>query len=388
MQSESDIEICTRLEDASGAFYGAVIPPLYGNSLFVFPTVEEYIQARKEEHRHYVYWRGTNPTVEIAERKLAALERGESCKLFASGMAALTAALLGSLRAGDHVVCICHVYEETKKLLHYLNKFGISYTMTSSVSLPDIEAAARPETKLVLLESPTSFTFRLVDLEGVVRLAKDRGFKTIIDNTWATPLYQKPLPAGIDLAVHSVSKYLGGHSDLVGGAVIGSSRELESLFYQEYLLLGAALAPYEAGQLLKGLRTLPLRMEAHRRNALEVAEFLERHPAVARVNHPGLPSHPDYKLALKQMSGTTGLFSFELNEASFETVARVINRLQRFQIGVSWGSFESLVLSPNEGTNEEQLLSEGISPGLIRLSIGLEDTEALIRDLDQALSGA
>lgn len=384
-QRARDRAILTHLGDEYERFQGAVVPPIYENTLFVFPTFEEFVKAHKEERKHYVYWRGTNPTVEIVEKKLAALEGGESCKCFASGMAAIMAAILSQVKAGDHVVCVSHIYEETKKLLDYLLKFGITYSIAASVAMEDIRSALRPETKVIFMESPTTLTLRLVDLKAVATLARERGIKTVIDNTWATPLFQKPLQLGIDLAVHSCSKYLGGHSDLVAGAVVGSNRDLEALFYAEYQLFGAALAPFEARMLLKGMRTLPLRLEAQQAAALEVARRLEAHPAVGRVHHPGLPSHPDHGLAQRQMTGTTGLFSFELKDASYEAVCRVINQLKLFRIGVSWGSFESLVLSPNEGTNEEQLRKEGISPGLIRISIGLEDPSELIRDLDQAL---
>jgi cystathionine beta-lyase len=381
-----DLRICTHLGDEYSRFHGAVVPPIYENTLFVFPTFEEYVKARSDEMKHYVYWRGTNPTVEIVERKLAALEGGESCKCMASGMAAIAAALLSQVRSGEHIVCVSHVYEESKKLLQYLEKFGVSYTVTSSTSIADIEAALRPQTRVIFMESPTSYTFQLVDLQAVSRLAKDRGIRTIIDNTWATPIFQKPLKLGIDMVVHSASKYLGGHSDLGGGAVIGSEEDLKSIFNNEYLLFGAAMAPFEARMLLKGLRTLPLRLKAQEQSALQVASFLEGHPEVSCVHYPGLESHPDNALARRQMSGTSGLLSFELRQANFEAVKSFINRLKLFQIGVSWGSFESLILSPNEGTNEEQLRSEGISPGLIRISIGLEDTRDLIRDLDEALN--
>ncbi len=203
----------------------------------------------------------------------------------------------------------------------------------------------------------------------------------------ATPFFQKPLTHGIDIVVHSASKYLGGHSDLLGGALITNKEIMNKVFSQEYLLFGGVMAPYEASLLLRGLRTLPIRMKAHQENAMQVAQFLNCHPAVAKVNYPGLPSHPDYKLGQEQLTGYSGLLSFELKTPTFDAIKRVINKLRLFQIGVSWGSFESLVLSPNIAKNTDKLIEQHINPGLIRLSIGLEEAAELIRDLEQALEG-
>jgi cystathionine beta-lyase len=384
-RSSMDRRICTHVGDEYGRFHGAVVPPVYQNAQFVFADYDTFTKSISREKENYVYWRGTNPTVEIAERKLAALEGGDSCKCFSSGMAAICAAIMASTENGSHVVCAGHIYPETKKLLHYLGKFGVTYTLVPSPAIHAVEAAIRKETSLIYTESPTTHTFRLVDLSAVSAIAKSRGIRTIVDNTWATPLFQKPLRHGIDIVVHSCSKYLGGHSDLVGGAVIASEAIINRMFYKEYLLLGAAMAPFEASSLIKGLRTLPLRMAEHNRSTLEVARFLESHPQVSRVNYPALKSHPDYELGRRQLTGYSGLMSFELKNASYEAVRDVINRLELFQIGVSWGSFESLVLSPNEGNNGELLAREDLSPGLIRLSIGMEDTTELIADLAAAL---
>lgn len=381
----SDEHIVTHLGDEYERFHGAVVPPIYQNSLFVFKDFDQLAEAMKDEQNSYLYWRGTNPTVQIVEQKIAALEKGEKCKLFASGMAAISSAILTFLKAGDHVVSISNIYGPTTKFFTYAEKFGITHTNTLQTDLNTIESLIQPNTKVIYLESPTTMTFKLVDLKAIADLAKQRGIKTIIDNTWATPIFQNPITLGIDIVVHSVSKYLGGHSDLVGGALITSKEIMDHLFYHEYQLLGGVMPPYEAWLLMRGLRTLPLRMKAHQESGLKIATFLEDHPAVKKVNYPGLKSSPDYELGTKQLKGYSGLLSFELANNSFESVRKVINQLKQFQIGVSWGGFESLVISPNYGYNTDQLLASGMNPGLIRLSVGLENVDELMEDLDAAL---
>jgi cystathionine beta-lyase/cystathionine gamma-synthase len=301
-------------------------------------------------------------------------------------MAAISAALLNSVKSGDHVLCISNIYMSTMNVLKYLKKFGIQHSIVYSTDIEKIGNAILQNTKVIYLECPTDTNFRLIDLKAIADLAKSKGIRTIMDNTWSTPLYQKPLTFGIDMVVHSVSKYLGGHSDIVGGALISSKEIMKKLFKDEYLLFGGVMAPQTASQLLRGLRSLPLRMKAHQENALKVAQFLEYHPRVSVVHYPALKTHPDYELGKKQLLGYAGLLSFELSEGTYDAVKTIINKLKVFQIGVSWGSFESLVMSPNYGYNEDSLKKEFVSPGLIRISVGLEDSEQLIDDLKQALS--
>ncbi|WP_234414169.1 trans-sulfuration enzyme family protein [Paenibacillus sp. CAA11] len=385
MINSKDWLTCLRFEDKDGRFHGSSVAPLFEAAPFFFNSYEEYAEAARAEASHYVYWRGTNPTVRIVESMLAELEGGEDCRCFASGMAAIHAALMCCLTTGDHAVLVGHVYETSVHLIQYLNKFQISYTQVEGTSVEQVERAIRNQTRAILLESPTSLTFELVDLKAVAEMARSSGIRTIVDNSWATPIFQKPLSYGVDIVVHSVSKYLGGHNDLVGGAVIASSDIMERIFYEEYLLLGAAMGPFEAWLLIRGLRTLPLRMNAHHEAGMKVAEYLSGHPSVAAVHHPGLISHPQYDLGRRQLSGYGGLFSFVLKESSYEAVCKVINRLKRFRIGVSWGAMESQVISPNIGTNEQQLKEQGIPLSLIRLAVGHEPPNWLIEDLEQAL---
>lgn len=384
-----DTDICLHRFEDTEQFKGAVIPPTYNNTLFVFDTFEELAGGDQQQENHFVYSRGKNPTVELVEKKLAALERGERCVCFSSGMAAVSAAILNSVRSGDHIVVVGHIYQTTLDLMNYLQKFHVSHTVVYSNDIEVVRQYIMPNTTLIFLESPTDLHFRVVDLKALTQLAKSEGIRTVIDNTWATPLFQKPLTFGIDIVVHSASKYLGGHSDVMGGAVISSNSIMKKLFSEEYLYMGGVLNPAEASKLLRGLRTLPIRMKVHQEHALKVAQFLESNEKVTKVHYPGLQSHPDYEMARKQMSGYSGLFSFEIASSSFKDVfkdvAKVIDRLKVFQIGVSWGSFESLAWSPNYGSNEEQLKSEHIHPGIIRLAVGQGNTDELIEDLDQAL---
>lgn len=383
---EEDRDICLHRFDENKLFNSAVVPPTYSNTLFVYPSFDMLAEADSHQHDYYVYSRGMNPTVDIVEKKLAALERGEQCKCFSSGMAAVSAALFNSVKSGDHIAVFGNIYKSTLKLLEYLRKFQVEHTVVYSVAVEDLKQAIQPNTTLIFLESPTDLRLRLIDLQAVANLAKSLHIRTIIDNTWATPLFQKPLTFGFDVVVHSASKYLSGHSDVMGGAVVTSASIMETLFSEEYLLQGGIMVPDEAIKLLRGLRTLPLRMKVHEQNAGKVAEFLEHHPKITKVNYPGLPSHPDFQLGKKQMTGYTGLLSFEIAESSFNEVAEIINKVKVFQIGVSWGSFESLIWSPNYGTNIEKLQKEQLHPGLIRLAVGQGDSDELIADLAQALT--
>ncbi|MFP7493926.1 aminotransferase class I/II-fold pyridoxal phosphate-dependent enzyme [Terribacillus saccharophilus] len=382
---EKDIEICMHEGEEPEKYLGAVIPPTFHNTLFVYPTFEELGKAVSKEQDHYVYTRGTNPTVHIAEKKLARLERGEACKCFSSGMAAISAALMNSLKSGDHVLCVSNVYFSTMDLLNYMEKFNVTHSVVYATDTESIQRAIRPNTKVIYFESPTDHNFRLIDLQALAAFAKARDIRTIMDNTWATPLFQKPLTHGIDIVIHSTSKYLGGHSDLMGGAVISSKQIMSKLFTDEFIMLGGIMSPHEASQLIRSLRTLPIRMKRHEENAMEIAHFLSSHPAVRTVRFPGLASHPDYELGRKQLSGYSGLLSFELKKASYDAVRKVIDRTRVFQTGVSWGSFESLITSPNFGYNEVDLKKEHTSPGLIRLSIGQGDVNEMMKDLQQAL---
>lgn len=356
---------------------GAVVTPIYQNSLFTFATYEDYDHARDSQEDIPIYSRGHNPTVQQLEQRLAAMQGGEKAKCFASGMAAVSAVIMAHVQSGDHVVCVDQAYGPTKELLgEFLSRFGVETTFADGSSLEAIEAAVRPNTKLLYLESPTTMLFQLQDLQACASLAKSIGAVTVIDNTWATPVFQNPLAYGIDFVLHSVSKYIGGHSDIVGGVLIGTAEGINRIDAKEYLLLGGLMTPHTASLAMRGLRTLPLRVEKLQQSGLAVAGCVERLPFVTRVNHPGLPSHPQHELGKRQMSGWSSLFSFE-TDRSLEEMKAWASRLRYFRIGVSWGGHESLV-------TVNPLQSGDKTKSIIRLYIGLENPEALIKDIEQA----
>jgi len=381
---------CIHYADEPERFLGAVTPPIFQNSLFVYPTFKKFSKALEKQAQNYVYMRGNNPTIEIAEKKIAKLEKGESAKCFGSGMAAITSTILSFIKAGDHIVSVRNVYGPCYEFLSsYITRFNIETSFISGFSTEELREAIRRSTKIIYLESPTTFTFQLQNLSEIAKLAKQRRIVTIVDNSWATPYFQNPLEMGIDIVIHSCSKYLGGHSDVVAGVVVGKKDFIEQIFQSEFPLLGGILHPFDAWLLIRGLRTLPLRMERHFNNALKIANFLESHPKVLKVNYPLLPSQSQYQLAKKQLRGGSGLLSFELKTDNIKEIEKLVNSLKIFRLGVSWGGYESLVLpvaALRKDEKTEKIQKElGLSPYLIRLSVGLEDAKDLIFDLEQAL---
>ncbi len=371
---------------------GAVVPPIFQNSLFTFDSWESIDDAFNDRANSFIYTRGNNPTVKLVEEKLATIAQGEKAKLFPSGMGAISAAILSFVKQGSHIVAVKNIYGPANNLiLSYLKpKFGIEVTFVDGSSVADFENAIEDNTDLIYLESPSSVIFALQDIEAVTHLAKSRNIGTIIDNTWATPVYQKPLTMGVDLEMHSCSKYIGGHSDVVGGVLIGSEERINDIFRQEFEWIGAKPAPFEAWLLLRSLRTLDIRLKQHQSSALEIASFLEQHPKIKKVYYPGLDSFPQKKLAQKQMTGFTGLMSFSLITTDLEEVKSFFNGLKLFQIGVSWGGHESLIYAPAisylKELSPEQFDGMGISVGDMRISVGLEDTDDLINDLELGLN--
>lgn len=371
--------------------HGAVVAPIYQNSLFTFENWDAIDKAFDNKADDFIYSRLMNPTVKIAEEKIAALCRGEKAKLCGSGIAAITSAILHCVRAGDHIITIKNIYGPTNNFISkYLkNKFDINVTYVDGRSVEDFEKAILPNTTLIYLESPASLTLELQDLRAVTTIAKKHGIKTVIDNTWASPIYQKPLTLGVDIEVHSASKYLGGHSDVVAGVIISNRKTMDDIITAEHELLGAKMAPFEGWLILRSLRTLTIRMKAIMENSRHVAEFLEQHPNVKHVNYPGLGSFPQYDLGQKQMSGYGGLMSFELETKDISEIKSFVNSLTLFKLGVSWGGHDSLVYAPVisylKELNPEQFEAMGINASLIRISVGLEHHIDLIEDLKKSL---
>jgi cystathionine beta-lyase/cystathionine gamma-synthase len=370
--------ICLRARNGEAA----VMPPIAQASLFRHPTMESLLEGLSLEHERFVYSRGSNPTVEILEKTLAALERGERCKCFASGMGAVSAVLFGLLKAGDHVLFVNDIYGPTLELAERLRDFGVSYDRTFSSDVGEIAGALRAETRLIYMESPGSMLFRLAPIAEICALAKSRGILTALDNSVSTPLLQKPLTLGVDLVVHTCSKYLGGHSDVMGGAVVGSADLIKTIFYKAYMLLGAAMAPFAAWLVLRGLMTLPARMQRHHADALTIASYLKSHARITKVYHPAFEA--DQTLMQRQMLGHSGLFSICVDVDNYGGVLQIANRLELFGKAVSWGGVESLVITGHK--SDPGRAHTRIPMNLLRLSIGLEGTDNLIADLERALS--
>ncbi|MDX2002748.1 MAG: aminotransferase class I/II-fold pyridoxal phosphate-dependent enzyme [Chitinophagales bacterium] len=368
-------------------YFQSIAPPLVQASNFCFANVETMRTAVPNEKENHFYTRGNNPTTDILCKKLAALEGAEDALVFASGVAAISAAVISQVKAGNHIICVDKPYSWATKLLkNILGRFGVSYTFVDGTQLQSFEAALQFNTRLVYLESPNTFTFELQDIEQVSQWAKSHGLVTILDNSYATPLYQPAIAMGVDIVVHSASKYYGGHSDMVAGVVCANKVIIESIFYSEFLNLGAIISPHDAWLMLRSLRTLPLRLERSNITTPKIVEYLATHPKVEKVIYPMHPSFPQHGLAQKQMKGAGGLFSILLKAGTFSEVDTFVNKLNRFLIACSWGGHESLVMPVCGLVQQADELHPKLPWNLIRFYIGLEEAEVLIADLEQALS--
>jgi cystathionine beta-lyase len=372
--------LCVHFGDERAAWQGAAAPPIYQTSTFVYPDAAAFAARRTPGSPHYDYTRVGNPTNALLEAKIARLEGADWCYGVSSGMAAISAAVNACVEAGAHVVAHAHSYGPTRAYLHHLRRLGVETTFVNVTDPRAILAAASEKTRLIYLESPTSGFMEIVEIEPIARAARQRGIATIFDNSWASPYFQRPLEMSVDLVVHSATKYINGHSDVVAGVVAGRGGPLHERVAAEIELAGATLDPFAGWLMTRGLRTLALRMEQHQRSGLALARMLVEHPAVLNVRHPGLPSHPQHALARRQMRGYAGLFSFALREQTREAAHRVLDRLRLFHMGVSWGGHESLAIG---GT----FFSTASEPKqwLIRVFAGLESTDDLVADMRQAL---
>ena len=374
--------------------YGALTTPVVQTSTYTFRDSAE-IRAFMEEKAagqrpaRDEYGRYSNPTQSAAESKLAALEGAERGLLFASGMAAITTTLAALLSAGDHLILIRDCYHRTREFaLSFLSRWGIETTLlpaAASTAASALAAAIRPETRLIFCETPTNPYLRIVDLAQVVEVARQRGALTVVDSTFATPLNLRPLALGVDLVVHSATKYLGGHNDLLAGVVAGPAALLARIEAARGVM-GSVSNPHDAYLLIRGLKTLALRVARQNENGQHVAEFLEGHPAVRRVHYPGLASHPDHALARQQMADFGGVVSFEI-EGDFEATADFIDRLRMPYIGPTLGGVESIVEQPAAlfSLDARQRREAGLRDNLVRYALGIEDADDLIADLAQAL---
>jgi len=379
--------ILNELGEDREQYYNAVAPPIIQTSNFKFNTVDDFRGALADEYQGNLYSRGFNPTIDILRKKLAALDGAEDALVFGSGIAAVTIPVLALLKTGDEVICVENPYSWTIKLFKdLLPKYGITTTFINGCNLNEYKNAITSKTKLIYLESPNTFSFDVQDLASVADIAKANGILTMIDNSYCTPLYQQPIAYGIDLVAQSATKYLGGHSDLMGGVVTGKRALLEKIFNNEYMNIGASMAPQNAWLLLRGLRTLPIRMEKISENAEKVIAYLESHPKVAQVLHPFSERNADLALAKKQMKKCGGLFSIVLAAADLHEIETFCNALKHFIMAVSWGGYESLVFPACAAISKADFDPTNKRHVLIRIYIGLEEPDYIIKDLEQALS--
>ncbi|MCY3721594.1 MAG: aminotransferase class I/II-fold pyridoxal phosphate-dependent enzyme [Candidatus Poribacteria bacterium] len=366
-----------------------LLPPIYQNSTFRFATAAECAEAFQDEESGYVYTRWGNPTQEVLEQKLAVLEAGEAALATASGMGAVSTALLTALAEGGHVVAMENLYSATFQILNEeLPRFGIETTFVDATDPTQIAHAIRGDTKVLYLESPTNPLLKLVDLQAAAEIAKAHGVISMIDNTFATPCGQQPITFGIDVVVHSMTKYMSGSGAVIAGAIIGQKEFIVRAKEGALRNFGAVISPFNAWLTLHGLTTLPLRFARHSENATRVAAFLEAHPAAAWVRHPSLPNHPQHELAKRQMDAFGGMITLEL-KGGRAAGEHLVDHLQLCSLAVSLGDVRTLICHPASTTHShvpaEIRRQTGITDGLVRISIGLEDTEDIIADLGQAL---
>jgi cystathionine beta-lyase/cystathionine gamma-synthase len=361
---------------------GAIMTPIFLTSTFV--------QEAPGVHKGYDYSRADNPTRQAHEKALAQIERGAKYALaYASGLAA-EQAIIQLLNPGDRILVCDDVYGGTGRLFRRLfAKYNLDFQFIDMANMDEVKKAATANTKLIWVESPTNPTMKVIDIQAMSAVAKSVGAKLVVDNTFASPVFQSPLLMGADIVMHSSTKYIGGHSDMIGGALMMTDKALHEQLKFVQFAAGAVPSPFESFMFLRSIKTLAVRMEQHAKNAQAVAEFLEKHPKAKRVYFPGLKSHPQHELAKKQMSGFSGMVSFDMN-GTYDDVVKFLKKLKVFCLAESLGGVESLVNHPEKMTHasvpEELRKKLGIGPTLLRLSVGIEDTADLIADLDQALS--
>lgn len=380
-------DILTHYGEDRKRYFSAVSPPIIQTSNFMFDSVEEFrMNILNEEHAH-VYTRGNNPTVEILCKKLAALEHTEKALVTSSGAAAIACAVTAHVSGGDHVVCVRKPYSWTHRLISdLLSRFGVTVTYVDGRNTQEIMDAIKDNTTLLYLESPNSHTFELQDLDACASLAKKQGITTVIDNSYASPYYQNPTDFGIDIIVHSGTKYINGHSDVVNGVICGSTESISRIFHGPYMTYGVNISPHDAWLIIRGMRTLQVRMERSSKTALQLIQFLKNHPKVERIIYPYLPDSPQYNLAKKQMRGCGGLFTAVFNADKKEDIIRFSQKLQRFLMAVSWGGHESLIM-PSVVFHDVPGKEDSPVPwNYIRFYIGLESYEYLKSDLESALA--
>jgi cystathionine beta-lyase/cystathionine gamma-synthase len=367
-------------------YFNAIAPPIIQTSNFKVGRVDELKGLFEDEYSGYLYSRGLNPTVDILRKKLAALDGAEESLVFNSGASAIFCGVLANVKAGDHIVAVDKPYTWAQRMFDViLPRFGVTTTYIDGTKIENFERAILPNTTLIYLESPNSWDFKLQDLRAVADLARSEDIVTMIDNSYCTPLYQRPIAMGIDIAMQTATKYIGGHSDTVGGVLSGTGKMMKKIFDSEFLNTGSGIQPFNAWLLIRGLRTMPARLERIGTTTRKVAAFLKSHPRVEGILFPLDESFPQYALARQQMQDACGLLSFYVHAGAREEIVRFCEALKHIMMAVSWGGHESLIMPKCASLAPEEFNPAVKEHRLLRLYTGLEDPDYLIRDIEQAM---
>lgn len=381
--------ILNELGEDRDQYFRAIAPPIMQTSNFAFKKVDELRKVFEDEFSNYLYSRGLNPTVDILRQKLAALDEAEDCLVFNSGASAIFASVFSNVQSGDHIVSVRSPYAWAQKMFdNVLPRFGISTTYVDGTQIESFERAILPNTKVIYLESPNSWEFVLQDLQAVAELAKAENITTICDNSYCTPLYQKPISLGIDMVLQSATKFIGGHSDVVAGVLSGTRQMMKKIFDSELLNMGNGITPFNAWLLIRGLRTLPIRLERITATTNKVVNYLKNHPQVEEVIFPFDPSFPQYNLARKQMTGACGLVTIVMKAEKMQQIVTFCESLRHILMAVSWGGHESLAIPRCASILPENFDAGNREHKMIRFYVGLEEPDYLIADFEQAFASS
>jgi cystathionine beta-lyase/cystathionine gamma-synthase len=377
--------IINELGEDRHLYFNAVAPPIIQTSNFRVNTVDELRDLFADEYSGYLYSRGLNPTADILRKKLAALDAAEDCLVFNSGASAIFASVLANVKAGDHIVSVDKPYTWAQRMFDViLPRFGVTTTYIDGTRIENFERAILPNTALIYLESPNSWDYKLQDLKAVAELARSENIVTVIDNSYCSPIYQRPIEYGIDMVMQTATKYIGGHSDTVGGVLCGTKAMMKKIFDSEFLNAGIGIQPFNAWLLIRGLRTMPARLERITATTRKVADYLKRHPRVESILFPFDETFPQYELARRQMQGACGLLSFYVRAKARDEIVTFCESLRHIMMAVSWGGHESLILPKCASLSAAEFDPNVKEHRMLRLYTGLEEPEYLIRDLEQA----
>jgi cystathionine beta-lyase/cystathionine gamma-synthase len=388
MDAKTVSYIINELGEERENYFNAVAPPIIQSSNFAFNKVDELRKAFEDEYTAFLYSRALNPTVRILSQKLGALDGAEDCLVVNSGAGAIFASVLANIKSGDHIISVDKPYTWAQKLFNnLLPRFNVTVTYVDGTKIENFENAIQYNTALIYLESPNSWNFALQDLEAVAKLAKSKNIVTICDNSYCTALYQSPIALGIDVAVQSATKYINGHSDVVAGVISGNKQMIQKIYYSEYMNMGISTTPFNAWLLIRGLRTLPVRLEKTSRSTKEVLNYLKNHEKVEEIIFPFDKDFPQYDLAKKQMKGACGLFSFYIKANSIKQIENFCESLKHILMAVSWGGYESLIIPGCASIKENEFDAANKDHRRIRMFVGLEEPEYIIEDLERGFLG-